>query len=52
MTPSGWAEGKVLEVGEGFKRKSEAEKWGKNALKRLRVPGRTNARYFKVGPAY
>lgn len=52
LRPSGWEEGIVLEVGEGFKNRSEAEAWGLAAMRRLGAePGKSPAR-FRIGPAY
>lgn len=52
MTTSGWEEGKVLEVGEGFKNIAEAKRWAKSAKQRLSVPGRTSPSHYRIGVAY
>lgn len=52
MGAAGWIEGKVLEVGEGFKNQREAKAWAARAMNRLNVPGKTSAHKYKIGPAY
>lgn len=52
MVEAGWIEGKVLEVGEGFKNQTEAKTWARDAMKRLDVPGKSATSHYKIGPAY
>lgn len=49
---SGWIEGRLLKVGEGFTSEAQAKAWAHKAMKRLNVPGKTRAERFKIGPAY
>jgi len=49
--PAGWIEGKILELGEGFKNQSEAKRWAREAMKRLNTE-RTCPSHYKIGPAY
>jgi hypothetical protein len=52
MGSAGWIEGKILEVGEGFKNQREAKSWAEKAMKRLDVPGKSSTHKYKIGPAY
>jgi hypothetical protein len=52
MGQAGWVENLVLDVGEGFTNVKEAHEWGKAALERLRVSGKTWAKSYSLEEGY